>query len=209
MSSNETKKAVSVPRLIVAAGALALSSGAWAQEGKSSVNIGVGGVAGGDLNATVLMLEYERLVQQRLSVLGRYTNLKYKFDDGTYVEDGKGNGFGVGVRYYPAGGMKGFFLGGGVGYFKSTWDFIDDKGKTFETRGTGDSSAFQWGGEVGYRFSLGERVSLTPALNIGSWVGGDNSCKYTSPASRVGTSCSKESQLGFYAVGSVALGIAF
>jgi outer membrane autotransporter protein len=205
MSQNKFKKLAC--SLAVGGLLAALSEGAFAQD--NSVNISAGGVAGGDLSATVLMLEYERLMGQHVSVFGRVSSLDYKFDDGTYVEDGKGTGIGVGLRYWPTSPMKGLYIGGAVGYFKSDWDFIDDKGRTFESRGTGESKAIQWGAELGYRFKLSKNVSLTPALNVGSWVGTDDSCRYTAPASRVGTACSKESQLGFYAVGSVSLGIAF
>jgi outer membrane autotransporter protein len=204
--SNKSLK--NLGRSLAVAGLLAaLSKGALAQD--NSVNITAGGLAGGDTNATAVMLEYERLMGQRLSVFGRLTSLNYKYDDGTYVEDGKGTGIGVGLRYWPTSPMKGLYIGGTVGYFNSDWDFIDDKGRTFETRGTGESKAIQWGAELGYRFHLGPKVTLTPALNVGSWVGTDDSCRYTAPASRVGTACSKESQLGFYVVGSVSLGIAF
>jgi len=159
----------------------------------------------GDIKATVVMVEYERLISPRLSVYGRGSRLSYKFDDGNNLEDGKGNGLGAGVRFFPAGGLKGFYVGGGVGAFKSKWDWTDDKGKAFQTQGKGETSSIQWGGEVGYRFNLGsQRVALTPSFNFGSWLGGDDKCTNSN-----GTPCSKESELGFYAVISVALGIAF
>jgi len=62
-------------------------------------------------------------------------------------------------------------------------------------------------GELGYRFNLGsDRVSLTPSFNFGSWLGGDDKCRQTFPTNQA---CSKGSELGFYAVISLALGIAF
>jgi len=87
------------------------------------------------------------------------------------------------------------------------WDWIDDKGTTSIKRGDGESTSIQWGAEVGYRFNLGRHVSLTPALNVGSWLGADTKCNQTSLATTV--PCDKESQLGFYGAVSVALGIAF
>jgi hypothetical protein len=195
--------------LVAAAGLLAApSGGALAQGVKNSVNLAVAslpGVAG--TTANMGMLEYERLVLDKLSVFGRASSLKYKWDDGNDFEDGKGTGVGVGTRFYPQGGLKGFYIGAAIAAFNSTWDWTDDKGRASEKRGDGESSAIQWGGELGYRFNLGsDRVSLTPAFNFGSWLGGDDKCRQTFPTN---TTCSKGSELGFYAVISVALGIAF
>jgi len=207
-----TKQDVTVRSIAAAVLLAALPCSALAQDAKNSINIALAAAPGfGDLkSATVLMLEYERLVTSNLSVFGRGSSLKYKWDDDNYVEDGKGTGLGVGVRFFPSGGLKGFYVGGAVGTFKSKWDWIDEQGKISETRGNGDSSSIQWGGELGYRFNLGGgKVSLTPALNIGSWLGGDNTCTYTAPPAQAGRPCGKESELGIYAVASVSLGIAF
>ena len=195
--------------VMVVAGLLAAASGgALAQGVKNSINVVVGGVPPiGYVNATVVMLEYERLITQKLSVFVRGSSLKYKYDDDEYEEEGDGRGFGAGVRFFPQNGLKGFYVGGAVSSFKSTWDWIDDKGTSFTSRGDGESTSIQWGAEVGYRFNLGTHVSLTPALHVGSWLGGDTTCNKTSPPP-AGT-CDKESQLGFYGAVSVALGIAF
>jgi len=196
--------------VLAAAGLLAaLPVGALAQN-QNSINISFAGAAAADTTASAFLVEYERLITSTVSVFGRGTFLKYKFDDNVYVEDGKGTGIGLGARFYPAGGgMKGLYIGGGIGTFASKWDFTDDKGTSFETKGDGDSFAIQWGGEVGYRFMLGKNASLTPAFNFGSWIGGDSNCDYTAPASRVGTTCDKESELGFYGTISLSLGIQF
>jgi hypothetical protein len=190
---------------VLAAGLLtALPVSALAQN-KNSINVTVAGAAAADTTASAFLLEYERLITPKLSVLGRGTFLKYKYDDSVYVEDGKGTGIGLGVRFYPSGqGMKGFYVGGVIGTFASKWDFTDDKGTAAQTQGEGDSF-----GEVGYRFLLGQHVTLTPAFNFGSWIGGDSNCDYTAPPSRVGTTCDKESELGFYGTISLSLGIAF
>jgi hypothetical protein len=192
---------------VAAASLLAASGGALAQDVKNSINLIVGGVPPiGYVKATVVMLEYERLITQKLSVFVRGSSLKYKYDDDEYEEEGDGRGFGGGVRFFPQGGLRGFYVGGAVSSFKSTWDWIDDKGTSSISRGDGESTSIQWGAEVGYRFNLGRHVSLTPAFNAGSWLGGDTTCNKTSPTP--GT-CDKESQLGFYGAVSVALGIAF
>lgn len=182
-----------------------------AQGASNSVNLAVAVFPKiADLRVTVVMIEYERLLGQKLSVFARGSRLNYKFDDDDNVEDGTGTGLGGGVRFYPFVGLKGFYVGGGINAFKGDWDFVSDKGQSFESRGTGETSAIQWGVEVGYRFHLGSPlVTLTPSAHAGSWVGDDSNCKYTAPASRVGTACSVDSELGFYVVASVALGIAF
>ena len=185
-------------------------STAFAQEPKNSINVELAAIPPIlDLGASAGMLEYERLLGSKLSLFVRAAYFKYKFDDDDNVEDGHGTGLGVGVRFYPSNGMKGFYVGGLISSFKSKWDFTSDKGQSFESRGTGDTTSIQWGAEVGYRFSLGPRVSLTPAINVGSWVGADTTCSYNFPPGRVGQPCSKDSELGFYSVASVALGIKF
>lgn len=188
---------------VVAASLLAASGGALAQGVKNSINLSVAALPPlGDVKASVAMLEYERLVSPRISVFGRGSSLKYKFDDDNYVEDGDGTGFGVGMRFYPQRGLKGFYIGAVVSAFDSDWTWTE---KSPVGSGKGTTKSIQWGGELGYRINLGsERVSLTPGLNFGSWLGGDDTCSNTN-----GTPCSKESELGFYVVVSLALGIAF
>ena len=193
---------------LAGASLLAASGGALAQDAKNSINLVVGGVPPiYYVKATVVMLEYERLITQKISVFVRGSSLKYTYDDDQYEEKGDGRGIGAGARFFPKGGLRGFYVGGAVSTFKSTWDWIDDKGTSFTSRGDGESTSIQWGAEVGYRFNLGRHVSLTPAANIGSWLGADSTCNKTSPAPA--GPCDKESQLGFYAAVSVALGIAF
>jgi hypothetical protein len=191
---------------VAVASLLAASGGALAQGVQNSVNLAVGGLPPfGDTKGTIVMAEYERLLIPKLSVYGRFSALSYKFDDDVDEEEGDGRGLGIGVRFYPQDGMKGFYVGGGIGTYKSKWDWKDDKGKPFQTQGKGETTSVQWGGEVGYRFNLGsERVSLTPALNVGSWLGADDTC-----TTSTGQTCTKESTVGFYAVISLALGIAF
>lgn len=190
--------------VVAAAGLLALASGgALAQGVKNSINLAVAALPPlGDINASVAMLEYERLVSPKISVFGRGSSLSYKYDDDNYVEDGDGTGIGVGMRFYPQNGLKGFYVGVVVQTFDSDWTWTE---KSPAGSGKGTTKSIQWGGEVGYRFNLGsERVSLTPAFNLGSWLGGDDTCSNTN-----GSPCTKESELGFYAVISLSLGIAF
>jgi hypothetical protein len=191
---------------LLAVGLLAASPGAALAQGvNNSINLAVAAIPKiGDLGASVVMLEYERLVARKVSVFVRGSSLKYKWDDGVYVEDGKGTGFGAGGRVFFQGGMKGLYVGGAISTFKSKWDWTDSSTPSSPS-GKGETKSIQWGAEVGYRFNLGsERVSVTPALNLGSWLGGTNTCTNSN-----GSSCPKESELGFYVVPSLALNIAF
>jgi len=185
---------------------LALPAGALAQGVNNSINLAVAAIPTiGDLGATVGMIEYERLVAQKVSVFVRGSSLKYKWDDGVYVEDGNGTGFGGGARFFFQGGLKGLYVGGAVSAFKTKWDWTDSSSSPPFNSGRGETNSIQWGAEVGYRLNLGsERISVTPALNLGSWLGGANTCTNSN-----GSSCSKESELGFYVVPSVALNVAF
>ncbi|MGB5082297.1 MAG: autotransporter outer membrane beta-barrel domain-containing protein [Burkholderiales bacterium] len=189
---------------LLAAGLLAaLPGGALAQGVNNSINLAVAAIPKiGDLGASVVMLEYERLVGRNLSVFVRGSSLKYKWDDDVYVEDGKGTGFGAGVRFFVQGGMKGFYAGAALSSFKSKWDWTETSPVG---AGSGETKSIQWGAEVGYRFNLGsERISVTPAINLGSWLGADDTCTNSN-----GTPCTKESELGFYVVPSLSLNIAF
>lgn len=183
------------------------SSAEGAKSKNNSFNIGVTGLVGPDLWASVVYGEYERLLSNRFSMFGRVGQLNYEYDDGTYIEEGNGPGIDIGVRLYPRGeGMKGFFIGGTVGYWKTDWEWTDDAGTTYETKGEGSSNAVKVDFEIGGRINLGsETISLIPSAHIGNFFGISSDCKITKGS---GT-CSDESELGFYGIIGLALGIAF
>jgi hypothetical protein len=63
--------------------------------------------------------------------------------------------------------------------------------------------------DLGGRFPIGSSpVSIMPALNVGKFFS-STSCDYTAPASRVGTSCSQESEVEYYFFLAVTVGIGF
>lgn len=204
MKSRMLARAVSVALLL---GMFALPAVATA-EPANSINLMGAGLVGPDLSASVFGLEYERLLNDSLSIMGRFANLDYKYDDDVYEEDGDGSGFDVGVRFYPGGnGMRGFFLGGNVGFWSTDWTWIDDKDTGSPSQGDGTTDSFKVEFEVGGRFPLGsETVSLMPAAHIGSFVGQDSECRQTQPTA--GT-CTEESEVGFYVLRGLSLGIAF
>jgi len=178
---------------------------------ESSVNLGFGAASRilPHCKANVAFAEYEHMLSSTLAVLGRGSGVNYKFDDGNYVEKGRLRGVDVGVRYYPSGGMKGFFVGGALGYWKSNWQFTDEKGKTSESQGKGDFTAIRADVDFGWRFPISSSsISILPEAHIGKFFR-SASCEYTAPASLVGTECSKDSEIGYYAFLAVSVGIAF
>jgi hypothetical protein len=195
--------------VVVAAGAL--SPGTVFAEPENSVNLGVGAASHilPHCKATVFLLEYEHMLGPKLAVLGRGSGVNYKFDDGNYVERGRLRGADVGVRYYPSGGMKGLFIGGALGYWKSNWMFTDDKDKASETQGKGDFKAIRADVDIGWRFPIGSSsVSILPEAHFGKFFK-SASCEYTAPASRVGTECSKDTEISYYAFLALSVGIGF
>lgn len=196
--------------VVVAAGVM--SPGTLFAEPANSVNLGVGAASYilPHCKASVFLVEYERMLGSKIAVLGRGGGVDYKFDNGTYREEGRPKGIDVGMRYYLAGGgMQGLFIGGALGYWVWDWTFTADKGMTFESQGNGDTKAIRADVEIGGRFPIGSSpVSIMPALHIGKFFT-SNSCEYTAPASRVGTSCSKDTEIGFYGFLAVSVGIGF
>ena len=117
---------------ILKAGALSIASllmvftGTAFATGENAVIVGGSFAYGPDTEASVIMVEYERMLNDGLSVLGRIGNLDYEYDDGYYVEEGDGPGFEAGVRIYPAGnGMKGFYYGAAAGLWLSDWTWTE------------------------------------------------------------------------------------
>lgn len=195
---------------MIAAGAML--PGAVFSETANSVNLGFGGVPKlmKHCDADVYIVEYEHMLSDsKFTVLGRGSEVVYRFDDGIYREEGKPRGGDVGMRYYFSGGMKGYFIGGTVGYWTSDWTFTSDKGQPTEARGTGDSDSVRANVDIGGRFPVGSSsVSIVPALNIGKFFS-STSCEYTAPASRVGTPCSQDSEVKAYVFLAVTVGIGF
>jgi hypothetical protein len=195
--------------IVVAAGAM--SAGTVFAGPANSVNLGVGAASHilPHCNATIYLVEYERAIGSKIAVLGRGSGVDYKFDDGNYREEGRPRGIDVGLRYYPAGGMKGFYIGGALGYWRADWTFTEDKGQSSESQGKGDFKAVRADVDIGGRFPIGSSpVSILPAAHFGKFFSSP-SCEYTAPASRVGTSCSKDSEVTYYAFLAVTFGIGF
>lgn len=179
-------------------------------EPANSVNFGIG--ASNFLphcKGTIYLIEYEHMLGPKISILGRLSEVHYTFDDGEHIEDGRPKGADIGARYYPSGGMKGFFIGGLLGYWEADWTFTHNKDLPDEFHGKGHSNSIRANVDIGGRFPIGSSsVSIMPALNFGRYFS-STSCEFTAPASRVGTACHEDSEVTFYAFLAVTAGIAF
>ncbi len=182
---------------------------AAAETPENSVNLGVGmSNFLPHCKATIYMLEFEHLFTPKVSGLVRASQVHYTFDDSEHVEDGRPRGVDLGARYYPAGGMKGFYAGGSVGYWRAEWTFTHFKGTSAEFDGTGISKSLRANLDIGWRFLIGSSVSITPSVNGGRYFS-HKTCEYTAPASRVGTACTEESEVQNYAFIGVTAGFGF
>ncbi len=165
-------------------------------------NFRLAGGGGEDLIAIAVYGEYEMSLSDDFSFVGRVGYLNYEFDDDNFDEEGDGPGIEAGFRIYPrSNAIEGFFIGGVVGVWDTDWDWIDNKGRPSETRGSGSTLALHIGAEIGGKIPLGRRVYLIPAVQIGNWSGLDDECE---PAG-----CDKETELGFYGAGSLGVGVVF
>lgn len=199
--------------MVVVAAAGVVSPGTVFGEPANSVNLSLGGVLRiiPHCDATVYSGEYERTLGPTISVLGRGSGVVYTFDDGTYREHGNPKGIDMGMRYYPAGGgMKGLYFGGALGYWKWDWTFTENKGRTSEKQGRGDSTAVRADVELGARFPIGSSsVAVMPALHIGKFFTSD-SCEYDMPPNRAYSSCNRATEIrGGYVFLAVSVGVGF
>ena len=187
-----------------------MTPGTLFAEPANSVNFGIGmSNFLPHCKATIYLVEYEHMLGSNISALGRISEVHYTFDDGEHVEDGRPKGADIGVRYYFSGGMKGFYLGGSLGYWRADWTFMHNKNLPDEFQGNGHSNSIRADVDIGARFPIGaSSVSITPALNFGKYFS-HRSCEFTAPASRVGTACNEDSEIVFYAFLAVTAGIAF
>ncbi|MDY6789834.1 MAG: autotransporter domain-containing protein [Thermodesulfobacteriota bacterium] len=164
---------------------------------KNAVNAGGWGILGLDLDAFVRAAEFETLLTNNLSILGRVSALDYEYDETGYEEDGEGIGLGAGVRYYFSGsGLDGFYLGGSLEFWDVEYDF-EEYNSIF---GEGDLKAVNVSAEAGYRFMFNKNMGIVPNARLGNFFTFDEDCTLNS-----GVPCSNDSELGIYLV----LGVLF
>jgi len=123
---------------------------------------------GPDAVGSLITVEAEFPVGDKISVAGRFLSYDYSFDDGDTEEDGDGRGLGGEFRFYPQEALKGFYVGAGAGFFfDASYETRNSLGFVTET---GDSSTFAPYGAVGYTFRFGKTFALTPTFIIGTYV---------------------------------------
>lgn len=153
------------------------------------ISFGLGGAGSPDASAAVGYIEYERALGQSIGLAVRVGTLSYEYDDDVYWEEGDGPGMEAAVRFYTSGeALSGFYLGGGLGVWFTEWDWRDDYGTAFETRGSGDSTSLELHFALGAR--IGDTVQFNPSFQLGYFV-------------------SSDAELGLYAFAGVAVGVPF
>lgn len=145
-------------------------------------------------DANVVMAEYERLLNDKLALGARFGSLDYEFKDGAERETGDGTGVEVLVRFYPSGGFKGLYVGGGIGFWNVDWEWTDPTDSP--GRGSGSTDSTNVNIAVGWKLGS-DKVYFEPAILIGNWLG----------VSQDDTG--RESELGFYLALSLGVGIKF
>ena len=164
---------------------------------KNAVNAGGWAIIGLDLEAVVRAVEFETLLNNNLSILGRLSALDYEYEESSYEEDGDGFGLGGGIRYYVSGsGLDGFYLGGSFEFWDVEYDFEED----IIYLGEGDLKAVNVSAEAGYRFMFNDNIGIVPNARLGNFFTFDEDCTLNS-----GAACSNDSELGLYLV----LGVLF
>jgi hypothetical protein len=205
------KRALMIVLFVGVVAAAVMTAGSACAEPTNSVNLGYGGVVQTlpHCRLNIYIVELEHMLNSKIAVLGRGSEVQYWSDDGKYLEQGRPWGVDIGARYYPAGGMKGFFIGGTVGYWTSDWTFTDNKGRFNEVQGKGNSESLRANVDIGGRFQIGSSpVSIMPAFNFGKYFS-STSCQYTGPLSRIGRDCGQETEVEFYTFVAVTVGIGF
>lgn len=140
---------------------------------ENSVNIGIKGVAGADVSANIFVLQYEKMVSDKFSIVGTLGRIAYKYEyDSIYyddIEEGDGPGVEVGFHVYPRREMSGFYYGANAGFWsiERTWRY--DIGSRYETRGSGSLTVVDVNFELGGRFRLSENFAIIPTFTAGSF----------------------------------------
>lgn len=182
---------------------------AFTAESMDSINFGYGGINPlPHCDTKIYIIEYEHLYTPSIAVLGRGSVVNYKFDDGSYQENGKIRGLDIGARYYGAANMQGFFAGGSLGYWGGHWPFIRDMNRPTESQGSAQTHSFRLNFDIGDRIPIQiMNISIIPEVNLGKFFS-SNSCEYTTPASRIGTQCNQKSEVDYYLFVGIVIGVA-
>ena len=187
----------SITSLIIICAALGFQTNSYALEGDNSIKF-----TGGFNNVgSLFLVDYERMIADQFAVGGRVGFIDYEVEDGSYTENGDGNGLEATFRWYPkADGFNGFFIGGALGFWNTDWSWTDPNDSP--TRGSGSSFAFNINFNLGWKFGFGSSpVYIEPSLIAGNFFSIDTT-------DDTGTE-EYESDLGIYAALALAIGFTF
>jgi hypothetical protein len=143
---------------------------------------------------TVATVEYEYLLGKKISLGARLGYIDYDYKDGTYRETGDGPGAELLLRFYPGGqGHKGFYVGGALGAWNSSWKWTDPNDTP--TSDSGTSTAVDVNVNLGWKIPLGsDRIYIDPNIAIGNFFS---------------TSSDDTANLGFYVAAGLSIGVTF
>jgi hypothetical protein len=178
------------------AAALCLAGGpAAAQTARSAIGLGAGAHP---LGSAAPVLQFEVLLNDRVSVGARAVGLEYTYEDESYTETGSGRGAEALVAYHFQGqGHAGPYIAGGLGYFSVEWDWADPRASGVRS-GFGRTRGGAVSATLGWKFPFGRSFYVDPSITLGHFFGTakDNS----------GT---RESELSSYGALVVKLGMRF
>jgi hypothetical protein len=178
---------LSIPLLVGAGHAVA-------QSARNAISVGAGIHP---LGTVAPVVQYERLLNDMVSIGGRFLRLDYTYDDGRYHETGDGTGGEILVHvYFRNQGFKGPYIAAGIGQFSVDWDWTDPPSNP--NRGSGKTSGAEVSATFGWKIPLTPNFFLDPSITLGNFFG-----------SAKDSTGSKESQLGFYGAAMFKIGFTF
>lgn len=144
-------------------------------EAENSVNAGIKGLVGSRVFANIFVLQYEKMVSDKFSIVGTLGRIayKYEYDRINYneIEEGDGPGVEVGFHVYPRRGMSGFYYGANAGIWaiERTWRYAIGS-PYFDRKGSDSLTVVDVNFELGGRFRLSENFAIIPTFTAGSLV---------------------------------------
>jgi len=151
-----------------------ISAPAGATAADNLLSFGFGGGSSFDSKGAVGFAEFERVMSDRIGLAFRAGVLDYEYDDGWYHEEGDGPGVEASVRFYLLDDApKSLYVGGGLGIWATSWDYVDYN-YVPAYRGSGDSVSVEVHAAIGAHFNINDKVIITPAFQLGSFVSSDS-----------------------------------
>ena len=135
----------------------------------NAISASVGGAVGAGGTSTVLLVDYEHAFTDNFALSGRVGHLSYSYSDEVYEEEGSGPGAQVSAKFYPSGNaLHNFYFGVGLGLWKMTGEWTDDKDTRWPTSDSISTSNAEIHGELGWR--LGDDIQFAPSLQVGTFL---------------------------------------